>query len=184
MVGPELLAYMVAGHAVRRQHEVISLGPRAEILTPFFCKPGEAPGIDAWRSGRSCRHRMTETVLDATHGTGRPIFFSITITLSDVIPVFVLTGQAGKRFHPLAFKIFAMAGATLLAVPLVLLLSSLQIGSKIRGEEDNTPGGVFLCTDSLRNASSGSSHGANASLATRSMPWCAINLCLARRSGR
>jgi hypothetical protein len=58
----------------------------------------------------------------------------------DVIPVFVLTGQAGKRFHPLAFKIFAMAGATLLAVPLVLLLSSLQIGSKIRG----IPQGAFF----------------------------------------
>jgi len=36
------------------------------------------------------------------------------------IPVFALTGQEGKLFHPLAFtKTFAMAGATILSVTLV-----------------------------------------------------------------
>jgi Cu/Ag efflux pump CusA len=86
--------------------------------------------------------RLRSASLRATRRTGRPIFFAITITLLGVIPVFVLTGQAGKRFHPLALNL-RDGGATLLAVPLVLLLSSLQIGSKIGGEEDNTPRGLF-----------------------------------------
>ncbi len=54
------------------------------------------------------------------------------------IPVFALTGQEGKLFHPLAFtKTFSMVGATLLSVTLVPVLCSLLIGGKIRGEESN-----------------------------------------------
>src|SRR5687767_12072525 len=54
------------------------------------------------------------------------------------IPVFALTGQEGKLFHPLAFtKTFAMAGATLLSVTLVPVLCSLLIGGRIRAEDAN-----------------------------------------------
>src|SRR5438309_11797443 len=84
------------------------------------------------------RPRVTETVLDATRLVGRPIFFSMAILILAFIPVFALTGQEGKLFHPLAFtKTFSMAGATLLSVTLVPILCSLLIGGKIRGEESN-----------------------------------------------
>src|SRR6266511_2245177 len=84
------------------------------------------------------RRRVTEAVLDATRLVGRPIFFSMAIIILAFVPVFALTGQEGKLFHPLAFtKTFAMAGATLLAVTLVPVLCSLLIGGRIRGEEDN-----------------------------------------------
>src|SRR5262249_27178279 len=54
------------------------------------------------------------------------------------IPVFALTGQEGKLFHPLAFtKTFAMAGATILSVTLVPVLCTLLIGGRIRREEAN-----------------------------------------------
>jgi Cu(I)/Ag(I) efflux system membrane protein CusA/SilA len=54
------------------------------------------------------------------------------------IPVFALTGQEGKLFHPLAFtKTFSMVGATILSVTLVPVLCSLLIGGRIRGEENN-----------------------------------------------
>jgi Cu(I)/Ag(I) efflux system membrane protein CusA/SilA len=44
------------------------------------------------------------------------------------VPVFVLGGQEGKLFHPLAFtKTFACVGATLLAVTLVPVLCSLLV---------------------------------------------------------
>src|SRR2546430_11243682 len=62
------------------------------------------------------RHRrlVTATVLDATRVVGRPIFFSMAIIILAFVPVFALTGQEGKLFHPLAFtKTFAMAVATL-----------------------------------------------------------------------
>ena len=84
------------------------------------------------------RRRVAETVLDATRLVGRPIFFSLAIIILAFLPVFALTGQEGKLFHPLAFtKTFAMAGATVLSVTLVPVLCSLLIGGRIRGEEAN-----------------------------------------------
>src|SRR5438034_8733566 len=55
------------------------------------------------------RRRVAETVLDATRLVGRPIFFSLAIIILAFLPVFALTGQEGKLFHPLAYtKTFAM----------------------------------------------------------------------------
>src|SRR2546429_3439391 len=60
------------------------------------------------------------------------------IILLAFLPVFALTGQEGKLFHPLAYtKTFAMAGATILSVTLVPVLCSLLIGGRVRGEEHN-----------------------------------------------
>jgi Cu(I)/Ag(I) efflux system membrane protein CusA/SilA len=84
------------------------------------------------------RRRVADTVLDATRLVGRPLFFSMTIIILAFIPVFALTGQEGKLFHPLAFtKTFSMVGAALLSVTLVPVLCSLLIGGRIRGEESN-----------------------------------------------
>jgi len=84
------------------------------------------------------RRRVTEAVLDATRLVGRPIFFSMAIIILAFIPVFALTGQEGKLFHPLAFtKTFSMVGAALLSVTLVPVLCSMLIGGRIRSEETN-----------------------------------------------
>ena len=66
------------------------------------------------------RGRIRETVRDSTRLVGRPVFFSMAIILLAFIPVFALTGQEGKLFHPLAFtKTFAVLAATVIAVTLV-----------------------------------------------------------------
>src|SRR5947207_3800256 len=84
------------------------------------------------------RPRVAETVLEATRLVGRPIFFSLAIIILAVLPVFALTGQEGKLFHPLAYtKTFSMIGATILSVTLVPVLCSLLIGGRVRGEEHN-----------------------------------------------
>jgi len=84
------------------------------------------------------RRRVAETVLEATRLVGRPIFFSLAIIILAFLPVFALTGQEGKLFHPLAFtKTFSMIGATILSVTLVPVLCSLLIGGLVRGEEHN-----------------------------------------------
>jgi Cu(I)/Ag(I) efflux system membrane protein CusA/SilA len=84
------------------------------------------------------RHLVAATVLDATRLVGRPIFFSMAIIILAFIPVFALTGQEGKLFHPLAFtKTFAVTGATLLAVTLVPVLCTLLLGGKMHGERSN-----------------------------------------------
>src|SRR5215510_13602444 len=94
--------------------------------------------IEQRRIGARNRRAVTATVLEATRLVGRPIFFSMAIIILAFIPVFALTDQEGKLFHPLAFtKTFAMAGATLLSVTLVPVLCTLLIGGRIRSEEDN-----------------------------------------------
>jgi Cu(I)/Ag(I) efflux system membrane protein CusA/SilA len=77
-------------------------------------------------------------VLEATKMVGRPIFSSIAIIILAFIPVFALTGQEGKLFHPLAYtKTFAMIGAAFMAVTLVPVLCSYFLGGKLRDEDWN-----------------------------------------------
>jgi Cu(I)/Ag(I) efflux system membrane protein CusA/SilA len=74
----------------------------------------------------------------AAHQVGRPIFYAMAIIILAFIPVFALTGQEGKMFHPLAFtKTFAMVGSTFIAVTLVPVLCSFLVRGKLRKEEDN-----------------------------------------------
>ena len=84
------------------------------------------------------RKAVWETVLESTKLVGRPTFFSMAIIIFAFIPIFALTGQEGKLFHPLAFtKTFAMAGATLLAVTIVPVLCTLLLGGKVHAEQSN-----------------------------------------------
>src|SRR3989442_14249479 len=63
------------------------------------------------------RALVWQTVLESTRLVGRPIFFSMAIIILAFIPVFSLTVEEGKLFHPLAFsKIFAMVTATTIDV--------------------------------------------------------------------
>ena len=84
------------------------------------------------------RRLVWQTVLESTRLVGRPVFFSMAIILLAFVPVFALTGQEGKLFHPLAFtKTFAVLAATVAAVTLVPVLCSLLLGGTFRREEDN-----------------------------------------------
>src|SRR5215207_8840689 len=84
------------------------------------------------------RALVWQTVLESTRLVGRPVFFSMAIILLAFIPVFALTGQEGKLFHPLAFtKTFAVLAATVIAVTLVPVLCTLLLGGKFHPEEAN-----------------------------------------------
>ena len=84
------------------------------------------------------RKMVWQTVLESTKLVGRPVFFSMAIIILAFIPVFALTGQEGKLFHPLAFtKTFAMVGATLIAVTLVPVLCTFLLGGKFHSEQSN-----------------------------------------------
>jgi len=79
-----------------------------------------------------------DVVLTSAKLVGRPIFFSMAIIVLAFVPVFSLTGQEGKLFHPLAFtKTFALVGATLLAVTLTPVLCTFLIRGHIHDENDN-----------------------------------------------
>lgn len=84
------------------------------------------------------RKAVTQTILEATRLVGRPVFFSMAIIILAFVPVFALSGQEGKLFHPLAFtKTFAMIGATIIAVTLVPVLCTYLLGGKIHSEHAN-----------------------------------------------
>jgi Cu(I)/Ag(I) efflux system membrane protein CusA/SilA len=84
------------------------------------------------------RPRVRDAVRESTRLVGRPVFFSMAIILLAFIPVFALTGQEGKLFHPLAFtKTFAVLAAAVMAVTLVPVLCSLLLGGRLHAEEDN-----------------------------------------------
>jgi Cu(I)/Ag(I) efflux system membrane protein CusA/SilA len=84
------------------------------------------------------RPRVRDTVRESTRLVARPVFFSMAIILLAFIPVFALTGQEGKLFHPLAFtKTFAVLSATVIAVTLVPVLCSLLLGGRLHAEEAN-----------------------------------------------
>lgn len=76
--------------------------------------------------------------LAACQQVGRPIFFAMAIIILAFVPVFALSGQEGKLFHPLAWtKTFAMVGSTLLAVTLVPVLCSLLVRGPFHSEDRN-----------------------------------------------
>src|SRR4026209_692642 len=84
------------------------------------------------------RRLVWETVLESTRLVGRPVFFSMAIILLAFIPVFALTGQEGKLFHPLAFtKTFAVLAATIISVTLVPVLCSVLLRGRMHREQDN-----------------------------------------------
>jgi len=89
-------------------------------------------------SGLRYPQDILEIVRRASALVGRPIFFSMSIIILAFIPVFALTGQEGKLFHPLAFtKTFAMIGSSLLAVTLVPVLCSFFVRGHLHDENDN-----------------------------------------------
>jgi Cu(I)/Ag(I) efflux system membrane protein CusA/SilA len=79
-----------------------------------------------------------DVTLAACKQVGRPIFFAMAIIILAFVPVFALTGQEGKLFHPLAWtKTFAMVGSTLLAVTVVPVLCSLLVRGPFHAEDRN-----------------------------------------------
>ncbi len=79
-----------------------------------------------------------ELILDAAAAVGRPLFFSLLVITVSFLPVFALTGQEGRLFHPLAYtKTFAMAFAALLSITLVPVLLPFCLSGKLSPETAN-----------------------------------------------
>jgi Cu(I)/Ag(I) efflux system membrane protein CusA/SilA len=89
------------------------------------------------RSSLSKSERL-ELCVDGAKEVGRPVFFALLTTIIGFIPVFVLTGQAGRLFRPLAYtKTFAMVGAALIAVCLLPTLAYYLIRGRLRLPDEN-----------------------------------------------
>jgi Cu(I)/Ag(I) efflux system membrane protein CusA/SilA len=86
------------------------------------------------------------TVIQAAQQVGRPIFFSLIIVIVSFTPVFLLEGQEGRLFRPLALtKTFAASASSLLAITLVPALMTLFIrGRRLRPESENPVSQLFI----------------------------------------
>jgi Cu(I)/Ag(I) efflux system membrane protein CusA/SilA len=76
---------------------------------------------------------------------GRAIFFSELIILVSFLPVFLLTGQEGKLFTPLAFtKTFVMIASAVVVITLIPVLMILLMRGKFRTEKKNPVTAFFI----------------------------------------
>ena len=72
---------------------------------------------------------------DAAREVTPAIFFSLLVIAAAFLPVFTLTGQAGRLFRPLAFtKTFVMLSAALLSITLAPALRHLLLRGRILSE--------------------------------------------------
>lgn len=95
------------------------------------------------RAEAELRRRLTATevlqhTLEAATQVGRPMFFSMLVIILAFVPVFLLTGQEGRLFHPLAYtKSFALLGAVLLAVTAVPVFCTFLVRGPFKPESEN-----------------------------------------------
>ncbi|MBA4057584.1 MAG: AcrB/AcrD/AcrF family protein, partial [Marivirga sp.] len=68
----------------------------------------------------------------------RGVFYSTIIIITSFLPVFMLTGQEGKLFHPLAYtKTFIMLVDAILAITLAPVIISFFMKGKFTSEQKN-----------------------------------------------
>jgi Cu(I)/Ag(I) efflux system membrane protein CusA/SilA len=76
---------------------------------------------------------------------GRAIFFSELIILVGFLPVFLLTGQEGKLFHPLAYtKSFVMISSAMVVITLIPVLMTMLMRGNFKPESVNPVTRFFI----------------------------------------
>src|SRR5258708_15300919 len=72
------------------------------------------------------QYDLGEVIMAAARDVDRPIFYSVAVIISGFLPIFSLSGPAGKLFHPMADTMsFGLVGALILTLPFVPALASL-----------------------------------------------------------
>lgn len=83
------------------------------------------------------KERM-EIIERSSKQVSRGVFYSTVIIITSFLPVFMLTGQEGKLFHPLAYtKTFIMLVDALLVVTLAPVIISFFMKGNFTGERKN-----------------------------------------------
>ncbi|MBI1919507.1 MAG: efflux RND transporter permease subunit [Geobacter sp.] len=91
------------------------------------------------------KEKRLEIIITSAKQVGRAIFFSLAIIVLSFVPVFLLEGQEGKLFHPLAFtKTFSMVGSAMIAITLVPVLMYYFMRGKMPPESANPVSMFFI----------------------------------------
>ncbi|HKW65476.1 MAG TPA: CusA/CzcA family heavy metal efflux RND transporter [Candidatus Acidoferrum sp.] len=98
---------------------------------------------------RGQEYDLHEVILAAARDVDRPIFYSVAVIIAGYLPIYALSGPAGKLFHPMADTMgFALLGALVFTLTFVPVLASYWFKSGV--EEKHNP--VF---EWIRNQYSG-----------------------------
>jgi Cu(I)/Ag(I) efflux system membrane protein CusA/SilA len=90
------------------------------------------------KKGTLTKEDFAEISILSAKQVGRPIFFAVAIMVVSFLPVFLLEGQEGKLFRPLAFtKTFVLGGSAIIAITLVPMLMVMLTRGKFRRENQN-----------------------------------------------
>jgi len=82
---------------------------------------------------------LEEVIRHAAKDVDRPIFYSVAIIIAGYIPIYALSGPAGKLFHPMADTMsIALIGALILTLTLVPVLCAYFFKNGVR-EVTNKP---------------------------------------------
>lgn len=96
-------------------------------------------------SERLSREERIAIIERSAKQVGKPVVYATLIIVVSFLPVFLLTGQEGKLFHPLVWtKTLVMACSMILAVTLVPVLMVLLMGGKMRPESRNPVSNFFI----------------------------------------
>jgi Cu(I)/Ag(I) efflux system membrane protein CusA/SilA len=88
--------------------------------------------LDRLPESDSSKASRSGAILAAAKEVGPQLFFSLLIITVSFLPVFVLGGEAGRLFSPLAFtKTFAMAAAALLSITIIPVLMYYFITGRV-----------------------------------------------------
>ena len=69
-------------------------------------------------------YKLSQVILIAARDVDRPIFYSVAVIIAGYLPIYALTGPAGKLFHPMADTMaFALVGALVFTLTLVPVLA-------------------------------------------------------------
>jgi cobalt-zinc-cadmium resistance protein CzcA len=79
---------------------------------------------------------VTDVIRGAARDVERPIFYAIAVIVAGYLPIYVLTGPAGRLFRPMADTMsFALAGALLCSLTLLPVLCAYFLRKNIREPE-------------------------------------------------
>jgi heavy metal efflux system protein len=82
-------------------------------------------------------YRLTDVILAAARDVDRPIFYSVAVIIAGYLPIYALTGPAGKLFHPMADTMgFALLGALVLTLTVVPVLASYWFKGGVKEKQN------------------------------------------------
>src|SRR5579863_10478737 len=82
-------------------------------------------------------YKLTDVILAAAKDVDRPIFYSVAVIIAGYLPIYALTGPAGKLFHPMADTMgFALICALILTLTVVPVLASYWFKSGVKEKQN------------------------------------------------